>query len=35
VLNTYQRVTKAQRFIPRKRILEIAALAHRRKGTWA
>ena len=34
-LDNYQRVTKAQRFIPRKLILEIAALAHRRKGTWA
>jgi hypothetical protein len=35
VLNNYQRVTKAQGFIPRKLILEIAALVHRRKGTWA
>ena len=34
-LNNYQRVTRSQRFIPRKLILEIAALAHRRKGTWA
>lgn len=34
-LENYQRVTKAQRFVPRKLILEIAALAHRRKGTWA
>jgi len=34
-LDNYQRVTKAQRLIPRKLILEIAALAHRRKGTWA
>ncbi|HTQ16663.1 sulfotransferase family protein [Mycobacterium sp.] len=33
--DNYQRVTKVQRFIPRKLILEIAALAHRRKGTWA
>lgn len=35
VLDNYQRVTKAQRFVPRKLILEIAALVHRRKGTWA
>jgi hypothetical protein len=34
-VDNYQRVAKAQRFIPRKLILEIAALAHRRKGTWA
>ena len=35
VLNNYGRVIKGQRFIPRKLMLEIAALAHRRKGTWA
>ncbi|MEB4211819.1 sulfotransferase family protein [Mycobacterium sp. 94-17] len=34
-LDNYRRVTKAQRFVPRKLILELAALAHRRKGTWA
>ena len=34
-LDNYQRVTKAQRFVPGKLILEIAAFAHRRKGTWA
>ncbi|OBH57191.1 hypothetical protein A5686_25495 [Mycobacterium sp. E2479] len=33
--DNYQRVVKAQRFVPRKLIFEIAALAHRRKGTWA
>ncbi|MGE2721054.1 sulfotransferase family protein [Mycolicibacterium celeriflavum] len=34
-LDNYRRVTKAQRFVPRKLILELAALVHRRKGTWA
>ncbi|BBU20413.1 sulfotransferase family protein [Mycobacterium xenopi] len=34
-LENYQQVTRAQRFIPRKLVLEIAALLHRRKGTWA
>ena len=34
-LKNYQRISKEQRFIPTKLILEIAALAHRRKGTWA
>jgi hypothetical protein len=34
-LDNYQRVVKAQRFVPRKLIFELAALAHRRKGTWA
>lgn len=33
--DNYRRVVKSQRFIPRKLIFEIAALAHRRKGTWA
>ncbi|WP_254848296.1 sulfotransferase family protein [Mycobacterium sp. SP-6446] len=35
VVDNYRRVVRAQRFIPRKFILEIAALVHRRKGTWA
>lgn len=34
-LDNFRRVTKAQRLVPRKLIFEIAALAHRRKGTWA
>jgi len=34
-VDNYRRVAKEQRFIPSKLILEIAALAHRRKGTWA